>query len=280
VTSRALRSRRGSVAANATGLIVFVLFAFPVYWMVSTAFKPAGDIRTFNVSLIPQAVTLENFRTAIHAAGFWTYLRNSLVVSLSVTVLAVFVALLAATAVARFRFRGRRAYLLVILIVQMVPLEALVIPMYLTLRDADLLNIVPVLIATYMAFVLPFTVWTLRGFVAAIPVELEEAAMTDGCTRLGAYRRVVLPLLGPGLVATSVFGFITAWNEFMFALVLMQEQDKFTLPVWLSTFRTAFGTDWGATMAASTLFTLPVLVFFLVVQRRLVSGLSAGAVKG
>jgi len=127
VTSRALRSRRGTAAANVTALVVFVLFAFPVYWMVSTAFKPAGDIRTFNVSLIPHSVTLDNFRTAMRAAGFWTYLRNSVLVSLSVTVLAVLVALLAATAVARFGFRGRRAYLLVILIVQMVPLEALVI---------------------------------------------------------------------------------------------------------------------------------------------------------
>jgi N,N'-diacetylchitobiose transport system permease protein len=277
--SRALRSRRGTVAANVTGTIVFLLFVFPVYWMVSTAFKPAGDIRTFDISLYPHTVTLENFRTAFHAAGFWTFLRNSLVVSSSVTVLAVFVALLAATAVARFRFRGRKAYLLVILIVQMVPLEALVIPMYLTLRDADLLNIVPVLIATYMVTVLPFTVWTLRGFVQALPVELEEAAMIDGASRWGAFWRVTFPLMGPGLVATSVYAFMQAWNEFILALTLM-EQGNQTLPVWLGTFKTAQGVDWGGLMAGSTLVAIPVVVFAIVLQGRIAMGTAAGAVKG
>jgi N,N'-diacetylchitobiose transport system permease protein len=275
----AVRSRRGTVAANVAGVVVFVLFAFPVYWMVSTAFKPAGQIRTFDISLWPHTLTLENFRTAIHAAGFWTFMRNSLLVSSSVTILAVLVALLAATAVARFRFRGRRAYLLAILIVQMVPLEALVIPMYLTLRDADLLNIVPVLIATYMAFVLPFTVWTLRGFVAALPVELEEAAMIDGASRWGAFWRITFPLMGPGLVATAVFAFIQAWNEFIIALTLMDQGNQ-TLPVWLGTFKTAQGVDWGGLMAGSTLIAIPVVVFAVVLQGRIAGGVASGAVKG
>jgi N,N'-diacetylchitobiose transport system permease protein len=277
--SNAIRTRRGTVAANATAVVAFVLFAFPVYWMVATAFKPAGDIRTFDISLFPRTLTLDNFRTAVHAAGFWTFLRNSLVVSSSVTVLAVFVALLAATAVARFRFRGRRTYLLMILVVQMVPLEALVIPMYLTLRDADLLNVLPVLVATYMAFVLPFTVWMLRGFVAALPVELEEAAMIDGASRWGAFWRVTFPLMGPGLVATAVFAFIQAWNEFILALTLM-EQGNQTLPVWLGTFKTAQGTDWGGLMAGSTLVALPVVIFAVVLQGRIATGAAAGAVKG
>ena len=277
--SRALRSRRGTVAANTTAIVVFVLFAFPVYWMVSTAFKPAGEIRTFDVSLIPRSLTLDNFRTAMDAAGFWRFLRNSLIVSGSVTVLAVFVALLAATAVARFRFKGRRTYLLMILVVQMVPLEALVIPMYLTLRDADLLNVLPVLVATYMAFVLPFTVWTLRGFVSALPVELEEAAMIDGASRWGAFWRVTFPLMAPGLVATSVFAFIQAWNEFILALTLMEQSNQ-TLPVWLGTFKTAQGVDWGGLMAGSTLFALPVVIFAVALQGRIASGAAAGAVKG
>ena len=279
MTSRALRSRRGTAAANVTAVVVFVLFAFPVYWMISTAFKPAGDIRTFNVSLIPHSVTLDNFRTAMRAAGFWTYLRNSVLVSLSVTVLAVLVALLAATAVARFGFRGRRAYLLAILVVQMVPLEALVIPMYLTLRDADLLNLVPVLVATYMAFVLPFTIWTLRGFVAALPVELEEAAMIDGASRWGAFWRITFPLMAPGLVATAVFAFIQAWNEFILALTLMDQGNQ-TLPVWLGTFKTPQRVDWGGLMAGSTLVAIPVVLFAIVLQGRIASGAAAGAVKG
>ena len=275
----AVRSRKGTVAANLTAVVVFLLFVFPVYWMVSTAVKPSGDIRTFDVSLIPRTVTLEHFRTAVGADGFWRFMRNSLLVSASVTLLAVLVALLAATAVARFRFRGRRTYLLMILVVQMVPLEALVIPMYLTLRDADLLNVLPVLVATYMAFVLPFTVWTLRGFVAALPVELEEAAMIDGASRWGAFWRITFPLLGPGLVATSVFAFIQAWNEFILALTLMERQNQ-TLPVWLGTFKTAQGTDWGGLMAGSTLYAIPVVIFAVVLQGRIAGGAAAGAVKG
>jgi ABC-type glycerol-3-phosphate transport system permease component len=238
--SRAIRSRRGSVAANVTGLIVFVLFVFPVYWMVSTAFKQPGEIRTFNVSLIPRSVTLDNFRTAIHAAGFWTFMRNSLAVSLTVTVLAVFVALLAATAVARFRFRGRRTYLLMILVVQMVPLEALVIPMYLTLRDADLLNIVPALIATYMAFVLPFTVWTLRGFVAALPVELEEAAMIDGARGREVFRYITLPLLGPTIRISVFLSIIGALQ--LFDLVWVMTGGG---PVDASNTMAVYMIDWG-----------------------------------
>jgi len=275
----AVRSRRGSVAANVAALLVFAFFAFPVYWMMTTALKPSGEIRTFDVKLFPTTLTFEHFRTATSSAGFWTFLRNSLVVSLSVTLLSVLVALLAATAVARFRFRGRRAYLLAILVVQMVPLEALVIPMYLVLRDADLLNVLPVLVAMYMAFVLPFTVWTLRGFVAALPVELEEAAMIDGASRWGAFWRVTFPLMAPGLIATGVFAFIQAWNEFILALTLMEKSNQ-TLPVWLGTFKTAQGTDWGGLMAGSTLFAIPVVVFAVALQGRIASGAAAGAVKG
>ena len=275
-----IRHRSTQFLLNAVGVAVTLVVAFPVFWMASTAFKPTGDILSYTPHVLPWPLTFEHFHTAMTRPLFGNYLRNSLVVVSAAVVLSVLVAALAALAVARMRWRGRRAYVLLILLAQTAPLEALLIPAFLILRDAGLLNRLPALVATYFIITLPFTIWTLRGFVAAIPVELEEAAMTDGCTRLGAYRRVVFPLLAPGLVATSIFAFITAWNEFVFALVLMQEQAKLTLPVWLSTFRTAFGTDWGGTMAASTLFTLPVLIFFLSVQRRLVSGLSAGAVKG
>jgi N,N'-diacetylchitobiose transport system permease protein len=271
--------RRSRIAINTVGLLTFLFFAFPVYWMASTALKPAAEIRTFDVKLFPTTVTLEHFRTAFHTPGFWTYLRNSLIVALATTALSVLVALLAATAVARFRFRGRRAYLLTILIVQMVPLEALVIPMYLVLRDARLLDLLPVLVATYMAFVLPFTVWTLRGFVAALPVELEEAAMVDGTSRWGAFWRITFPLMAPGLVATGVYAFMQAWNEFILALTLMERENQ-TLPVWLGTFKTAQGVDWGGLMAGSTIFAIPVVAFFLIVQGRMTGGLSAGAVKG
>jgi len=169
---------------------------------------------------------------------------------------------------------------LAVMIVQMAPFEALLVPFFLMLRGLNLLNQLPSLILIYFIFTMPFTIWTLRGFVISIPPELEEAAMVDGASRFQAFMRVVFPLLAPGLVATSIFAFVTAWNEFLYAFVFMTDEAKFTLPDWLSSFRTAFGTDWGAIMAASSTFTIPVLVFFLLVQRRLVSGLTAGAVKG
>jgi N,N'-diacetylchitobiose transport system permease protein len=274
------RSRTSAVVVNTLGVLVTAVMAFPVYWMVATAFKPSGDILSYHVQLFPWPITFQHFTDAVSKPHFLTYMRNSLVVALGTVLLATAVAVLAALAVARLSWHGRKAYVLLVLIVQTAPFEALMIPIFIIYRDLGLLNRLPALVITYFVFALPFTIWTLRGFVAAIPVELEEAAMVDGCSRVGAYLRVVFPLLWPGLVATGIFAFIAAWNEFLFALIIMQDDTKYTLPIWLSTFRTAFGTDWGGTMAASTLFTLPVLVFFLVVQRKLVSGLSAGAVKG
>ncbi|MGH3655791.1 MAG: carbohydrate ABC transporter permease, partial [Micromonosporaceae bacterium] len=154
------------------------------------------------------------------------------------------------------------------------------IPIYLLLNEVDQVNRLSGVVITYLTFVLPFTVWTLRGFVANVPKELEEAAMTDGCTRLQAFRRVVFPLVFPGLVATSIYALIQAWNEYVMAYVLLSDQAKGTLPVWLVSFVTARGTDYGALMAGATLMSLPVIVFFVIVQRQVVSGLVAGAVKG
>ena len=276
MSSRRLRR----IAINALGLVTIVAFAFPVYWMASTAFKQPGDIQTYVPKFLPLPPTLDNFNTAITRPHFPDYLRNSLVISVSTVLLALVVGLLAAMAVARARFRGRKGFLLLVVVAQMAPFEALLIPMYLVLRQANLLNQIPALILTYFIFTLPFTIWALRGFIAGIPVDLEESAMVDGANRFQAFWHVVLPLLAPGLVATSIFAFITAWNEFLYAYVLMRDAANFTLPVWLATFRTAFGTDWGGTMAASTLFTLPVLVFFLLIQNRMVGGMTAGAVKG
>ena len=163
----------------------------------------------------------------------------------------------------------------------MIPAEALFISQYKMLDGLSLLNSVVGLTIVYVASVLPFTVWTLRGFVDGVPRELEEAAMMDGCSRTQAFFKVTLPLLAPGLVATGVFGFIQAWNEFTLAVVVMTREDSKTLPLWLSIFTDVNrGTDWGAIMAGSTLIAIPVVVFFLLVQGRMVSGLTAGAVKG
>jgi N,N'-diacetylchitobiose transport system permease protein len=272
------RTRRA--LTNLAGALAIMVFAFPVYWMFATAFKPTLDIQSYTPKWLPLPFTLEHFSRAVRVPHFADYVRNSLVVTLSAVLLSLLFALLAAFAVGRFNFRGRKAYLLAVMIVQMAPFEALLIPFFLMLRGLDLLNQLPALIMIYFIFTMPFTIWTLRGFVISIPRELEEAAMVDGASRFQAFMRVVFPLLAPGMVATSIFAFVTAWNEFLYAFVFMTDEARYTLPVWLASFRTAFGTDWGATMAASSLFTIPVLVFFLIVQRRLVAGLTAGAVKG
>ncbi|HEX3787689.1 MAG TPA: carbohydrate ABC transporter permease [Pseudonocardiaceae bacterium] len=276
-----LRTGRGKrTAVSVVGLIVALLFLFPTYWMVSTAFKPAGDIITSSYDLIPFHLTFKHFTDAVGKPGFGTYLRNSLMVTLGALILALFCGLLAALPLARMRFRGRKGFLMLVLCAQLAPFEALLIPMYLMMRRFDLDTSLVSLLLIYFVSTLPFTIWTLRGFISGIPVDLEEAALVDGCSRWKAFWKVTFPLLGPGLVATSVYAFITAWNEFLYAFVLMQDSSHYTLPVWLATFQTAFGTDWGGAMAASSLFTIPVLVFFLLVQRNLVSGVTAGAVKG
>lgn len=269
------------IGLNSVAALVVFLMAFPVYWMATTAFKQTKDINSTEFKFFPVPGTLQHFRTALSAPDFLLYARNSVVVATSVVLLSMLFALFAATALARFQFKGRKMFVILLLIVQMVPLEALVIPMFLVLRDADQLNRLPALVATYLTFVLPFSIWTLRGFVAAIPVELDEAAMVDGCTRAQAFRKVLFPLIAPGLVATSIFAFIQAWNELVFALTLLPTAPEGgTLPVWLTSFSGRFGTDWGGIMASSALFTLPVVVFFLFVQKRIASGMTAGAVKG
>ena len=275
------RSRRlGSVGWNLLGIFVFVVMIFPVYWMVATAFKTGQDIFSYTPKWFPLHPTLANFGDAIHRQYFWQNVRNSLVVVGVVVTLSLTLAFLAALALAKFRFYGRKAFIVLIIAVQMVPLNALIIPLYIALSRAHEVNKLSGVIITYMTFVLPFTVWTLRGFILGVPRELEEAAMVDGTTRFGAFFRILLPLIGPGLVATSIFAFIQAWNEYIIAYVLLSSPEKQTLTVWLASFTTNRGTAWGPLMAGATLTALPVVVFFLLVQRRIAFGLTAGAVRG
>ncbi|MFD8433412.1 carbohydrate ABC transporter permease [Streptomyces coelicoflavus] len=266
---------------NAAAALTVVICLFPVYWMVTTAFKPSTDIQSYDPRLIPRAWTLDHFHEAVSADGFVLFWRNSILVTLSAVLLALLVALGAAYAVARMRWRGRRQFMLAVFVAQMAPWESLIIPVYIISRDTGMLDRLPTLTLIYFMITLPFTVVVLRGFIAGIPPELEEAAQVDGCTRAGAFRRVAFPLLAPGLMATSLFGFITAWNEFTYAnFLIIKQQDSRTLPVWLSSFQSTFGTDWGATMAAATLFALPALIIFLALQRHVTAGLASGGVKG
>jgi len=258
---------------------VFVVSVFPVYWMVNTAFKPAKDAIDPTPHFFPWPISLQNFHRALNISDFWGPVERSLFVSAATVIVGAAVGLLAALAISRYSFRGRKAVIVAILTVQMIPLVAMVIPVFLLLNQIHQTDKLSGLILTYLTFILPFTVWTLRGFLVNIPRELEEAAMVDGCSRMGAFVRVVFPLLAPGLVATSIYGFIQAWNEFLYALLIMDQQHQ-TATVWLSTFTTQHGTEYAPMMAGSTMMGLPIVGLFLLVQRRMAAGLTAGAVKG
>jgi N,N'-diacetylchitobiose transport system permease protein len=274
-------SRRFRLVVNAIAVAVFVLMAFPVYWMVVTSFRDRLDIQSVNPRPLPVPGTLDNYRTVFDREFFFDAAANSLIVTLLTVLCALVVAFFAAIAISRYRFIGRRAFIIIVLLVQMVPAEALIISLFQVLDGWQLTNTIIGLTLTYLVFVLPFTIWTLRGFVGGIPRDLEEAAMVDGASRMRAFLTVTLPLIAPGLVATGIFAFIQAWNEFIFALVIMNRPSTQTLPVWLQAFNEgARGTDWGGVMAGSTLITIPVLIFFLAIHRRVTSGLTAGAVKG
>ncbi|MEV5593091.1 carbohydrate ABC transporter permease [Streptomyces sp. NPDC052496] len=274
------RSLLGRIWPNAAAIVLALGFVFPVYWMFTTAFKPNGDIITEDPVWFPFHGTFEHFSTAVNAPNFWTLVGNSVTVTVLAVGLSLLIALCGSFAIARMRFKGRKGIILTFMVAQMAPWEVLVISVYMIVRDADMLNSLVPLTFFYMLMVLPFTLLTLRGYVAAVPKELEESAMVDGCTRSQAFVKIIFPLLAPGLMATSLFGFITAWNEFPLVLVLNKEPDKGTLPLWLSQFQSQFGDDWGATMAAASIFAVPILVLFLFLQRKAVSGLTAGAVKG
>jgi N,N'-diacetylchitobiose transport system permease protein len=280
---RRRRSRRKiarRVAVNVTGALVFLVMIFPVYWMVTTAFKRGSDVLSLEPEWWPHDPTLANFTDAIHRPHFWDAVQNSMIVVVAVVILSVGLALLAALALAKFRFYGRAGFIIIIFAVQMIPLNALIIPLYITLSSVHQVDKLSGVIVTYLTFVLPFCIWTLRGFIGGVPKELEEAAMVDGSTRLGAFFRIMLPLVGPGLVATSIFAFIQAWNEYIMAYVLLQSQEKQTLTIWLAFFTTQRGTDWGPLMAGATLTALPVVVFFVLVHRKIAFGLTQGAVRG
>ncbi|MEU4572962.1 MULTISPECIES: carbohydrate ABC transporter permease [Nonomuraea] len=278
------RKRFAKIGLNTAGVLVFLFAMFPVYWMVSTSFKANDQIFTTDFIPFPTHFTFEHVEKVLTegVAGnsIWLYMRNSAIVALGTVLIGSVFALLAATAVARFRFKGRTSFLITLLVVQMIPSEALLIPLFLNVKRLGLYDQLLGLIVIQVGLTLPFGIWMLRTFVAAVPKSLEEAAWIDGASRFTTFWKVLFPLVAPGLVATSIFSFITAWNDLIFALILMNDSTGYTMPVALQFFFGQRGTDWGAIMATSTLMTLPVIVFFLLVQRRMVSGLVAGAVKG
>ncbi|MGH9107282.1 MAG: carbohydrate ABC transporter permease [Acidimicrobiales bacterium] len=284
---RTARYRTMTWLWRAVAVVFAALTIFPVYWMANSAFEPNDRITSLTPSFFPVHFTFHNFVDAVNHTGggvgkayFWDDARNSVIVVCSAVLITLVLGFLATAAISRFRLRGASAFLFLILVVQMVPGTALIIPLFLLLNNLHLTDNYLGLILAYTASTLPFTIWALRGFVRGVPIELEEAAMVDGASRLGAFMRILFPLVLPGLIATGVFAFITAWNDFLVADVVMQQNYHQTLPVWLFSFTTNTGTDYGGLMAGCTMMALPVVIFFLFVQRHLVQGFTAGAVKG
>jgi N,N'-diacetylchitobiose transport system permease protein len=266
---------------DVVGLLVFAFMVFPVFWMVSTAFKTDDQVNSFNPTWIPSHPTLAHFRAALHRQYFWTDVKNTMIIVLVTVGISLVAAFLAAVALAKYRFAGRAMFIVLLIGIQMLPPIGLVIPLYVLLGRYGEVNTLTGVILVYFTFALPFAVWVLRGFLIGIPKDLEEAAMVDGSTRLGAFVRILLPLVAPGLAATSIFAFITVWNEYIFASIILHDNSKQTVTLWLTNFLggSIGGVDWGAVMAASTLIAIPVVIFFLLVQRRIAFGLTAGAVK-
>lgn len=283
VDKRRIRRHRHAVrnlGSNITLICICIIWVFPIYWMLNTSFKPASDIAQATPKFFPAPFSLANYADAIAKPGFVTSLLNSVIMTAGAIVISIALSFFAAAALARFSFLGRKTILISIIVVQMIPSTALLIPLFLSFKTLGLLNSYGGVILAYVATVLPFSIWVLRSFFMALPIEIEEAAKCDGAGTSRILRSIYFPLLLPGLVATSVFAFIQAWNDFIIAYVMLQNQSKYTLTVWLVSFQSHEGVDYGGLIAGSVLFSVPVVVFFLIVQRNLVSGMSAGAVKG
>jgi multiple sugar transport system permease protein len=259
-------------------LLLFVLF--PFYWMTITSFKTEDQMRSLVSMFWPEPFALENYTQLLAKTDFAIWYRNSALVAISSTLVATAIGTIGAYALARLRFLGRAFLSSATLITYLVPPSILFIPLYAQIRTMGLADSLAGLIAAYPSFTVPFVTWLLMGYFGSIPEELEEAAMIDGATRFGAFRRIILPLAAPGVLAAGLFAFTQAWNEFLYALVFISDVKQRTLPVGLSTFITGDVYGWGYLMAGAVLTTLPVIVVYTYLQRYMVEGLTAGSVKG
>jgi len=272
--------RVGRLAMNVGGIALAILWAFPVYWMVNSSLQSDETLYGSVPQFFPDW-DFTNYTTVTSDPSFWAAMQVSAVVTGLSVAAALFSAFLAAIALSRFRFRSRRTLVIAVLVIQMIPAEALFISQYRMLDGWGAIDSVVGLSLLYVGHSIPITIWMLKGFVDGVPIELEEAAMMDGCSRFGAFMRITFPLLAPGMVASGIFALLASWNEYTLALVIMKSSDSATLPLWLKRFNVSYeATDWGGIMAGSTLIAIPVIVVFLIVQGRMATGLVAGAVKG
>ena len=261
-------------------LVLFVIVSvYPAVNVVSISLRPGNQLRSTDLSIIPEGWTFDSYRQLFSEQPFLTWLGNSLLVSTVVTLSGVCLASIGGYAFSRFRFVGLRACMVAILTTQMFPATMLLLPIYILIAKLGLVNTFLGLFIFYTATALPFCVWQMKGFYDTIPPSLEDAARIDGCTRLQAFWRITLPLAVPGLVITALFSFMTAWSEYIVAAQVLQDREMFTLPLGLKGFQASLSTQWGLYAAASILVSVPVVVVFLCLNRYLVSGLTLGSVK-
>jgi multiple sugar transport system permease protein len=259
-------------------ILIFILF--PFYWTINTAFKNEGDIFKSTLQYFPNPATIHNFIYAWENVGFSNYFKNSLLVAITAVCFVVFFSILIGYALSRFRFRGKKAFTLILLCTQFIPNVMLIIPFFIIFKNIGLISNLLSLVITYTTFQLPFNAVIMKGFVTNLPLELEEAAMVDGCSRISAIFKVILPLLLPGIIATGAFAFIGCWNEFLFALVLISKSSLFTIPVGLSYMVGEYTINYGGLAAGSIIALSPAVAMFAYIQKYLIQGLNTGAVKG
>jgi multiple sugar transport system permease protein len=274
------RQRPALIASLVTWPLV-LLIAFPLLWMLLTSVKPQAELFTTPPDFLPNAITFEHYRRVLEETAFLQYFRNSLVVAVSTTVLVVVVAVLGAYSLVRFAYRGRELLASLVLFTYLLPSVVLISPLYLMLVKLGLANTLASLVAAYTSFALPYALWLLRSFMAGIPEDLEAAAMVDGASRMGAFVDVVLPQALPGIISTALFSFILAWNEYLYALVLVNSDEARPLTTGVMTMLiSAFNIEWSLLMAASVMMSVPLIVIFAFFQKYLTSGFGAGGVKG
>ena len=278
--SRAGAARLQGALSYGLLALLLVMVLFPFYWMIITAFKSEDQMRSLVSMFWPSPFVVENFHQLLTKTDFTTWFGNSALVAIASTFVATAIGTIGAYALARLRFLGRAFLSSATLITYLVPPAILFIPLYAQIRLLGLSDSLAGLIFTYPSFTVPFVTWLLMGYFESIPVELEEAAMIDGATRFGAFRRVILPLAAPGVLAAALYAFTAAWNEFLYALVFVTDVKQRTLPVGLSSFITGDVYGWGYLMAGAVLTTLPVIAVYIYLQKYMVEGLTAGSVKG
>ena len=280
-----MKNNKGKKVASSilfvTALLVILIFIiFPIYWCFATSFKPSAEITSKVVTYWPNTFTFQNYVEAWTRSGFSVYFKNSLFIAVFGVVFIVILSILTGYALARFKFKGKNAFMLILLCTQFIPGAMLITPIFIIFKNLNMLNSLFALVLINTTFHFPFNSILMRGFIGSIDYTIEEAAQIDGCSRLGAIWHVLLPVLKSGIATIAAYGFISCWNEFLFSFMFISKQSKLTLPVGLKNLVGEFSINYGQLAAGAIIAVLPTLILFSYVQKNLVGGLSSGAVKG